>query len=119
MSTQLGNSVIKQFEKDELVCPISLRNNLFTTYAVDNIDHNPSSRTAQDLWHGTAISASQHLKDKDDGCVRPAVEFQNEEVKSKVLKQLPSQYTCVLPYVLKKKDIIVPVKDGAMKEVIS
>ena len=118
LSTQLGNSVIKQFENDELICPITLRKNLFTTHAVDNIDHNPSSRTAQDSWHGTAISASQHLKGKDDGCVRPALDFQNEKIKSKKLKQLPAEYTCVSPYVLKNKDVVMPGRNGARKEVV-
>ena len=47
----------EQFDKDGVVCPLLLRHNVFTTYVVDNIDHNPSSRTAVDSWHGTAISA--------------------------------------------------------------
>lgn len=68
LSTQLGNSVVKRFEKDGLVCPVSLRNNVFTTHAVDNIDHNPSSRTAQDSWHGTAISAGIATSERGKRC---------------------------------------------------
>ena len=76
LSTYLGNSVIDQCDKDGLVCPSSLRCNLFTTQAVDNIDHNPSSRTAKDLWHGTVISTSQHLKNKDDGTIQQPLDLQ-------------------------------------------
>ena len=45
-----------QFEFDSVVCPTKIRSNVFTTFAVDNIDHNPSSYSAKDSWHGTAIS---------------------------------------------------------------
>lgn len=33
---------------------------VFTTAAVDNIDHNPSSTTSKQSFHGTAISLVQH-----------------------------------------------------------
>ena len=82
LSTYLGNSVIDQFEKDGLVCPTSLRTNLFTTHAVDNINHDPSSRTAKDSWHGTAISACQHRANKDDGSIRPVIEVQKDKLKT-------------------------------------
>ena len=117
LSTYLGNSVTDQFDKDGLVCPSSLRCNLFTTQAVDNIDHNPSSRTAKDSWHGTTISTSQHLKDKDDGTFRPPLDLQKDKLQSKLLKQLPTEYTSISPYVLKKKDIVTPTKAGASQEV--
>ena len=48
ISASLGNVVCQQFKTDGLVCPSLLRQNVFTTHAVDNIDHNPSSRTATD-----------------------------------------------------------------------
>lgn len=37
-----------------------MRGSVFTTAAVDNIDHNPSSTTAKESFHGTAISLFQH-----------------------------------------------------------
>jgi hypothetical protein len=42
ISTQLGESVFSQFMEDDVVCPAILQKGLFTTSAVDNIDHNPS-----------------------------------------------------------------------------
>ena len=53
VSTDLGNSVCKQYHQDNAVCPPSLRKGLLTSSAVDNIDHNPSSTTAHDSFHGT------------------------------------------------------------------
>ena len=117
LSTYLGNSVIDQCDKDGLVCPSSLKCNLFTTQAVDNIDHNPSSRTAKDSWHGTAISTSQHLKDKDDGTIRQPLDLQKDKLQSKLLKQLPTEYTSISPYVLKNKNIVTPTKAGTSQEV--
>ena len=60
ISTDLANSVTAQFEQDGVVCPPKLRNDVFTTAGIDNIDHNPSSTTASDSFHGTAISLVQH-----------------------------------------------------------
>ena len=45
----------QQYESNEVVCPLILRKNLFTTAAVDNIDHNPSWATAHDAFHGRGI----------------------------------------------------------------
>ena len=60
ISTSLANSVCKQYTMDKVVCPPKLRGNLFTTAAVDNIDHNCSSTTAKSNFHGTGISLFQH-----------------------------------------------------------
>ncbi|KAG0715633.1 hypothetical protein GWK47_011480 [Chionoecetes opilio] len=59
ISTSMGNRVCEQYHRDEVVCPPNLREGLFTTAAVDNIDHNPSSTTSTDSFHGTGISLFQ------------------------------------------------------------
>ena len=46
----------KKYNEDGFVCPPSLKEGLFATAAVDNIDHNPSSTTAVKAFHGTSIS---------------------------------------------------------------
>jgi hypothetical protein len=61
ISTQLGESVISQFMEDGVVCPAILQKGLFTTSAVDNIDHNPSATTATISCHGTDISVNDML----------------------------------------------------------
>ena len=60
LSTHMGNQVCQQFHREQVVCPPQLRSHVFTTAAVDNIDHNPSSTTARDSFHGTAISLIRH-----------------------------------------------------------
>ena len=41
----------------------SLKDGLFTSAAIDNIDSNPSSTTANSAFHGTSISIFQHPKE--------------------------------------------------------
>ena len=53
LSMQLGNSVCAQFESDGVVCPTKLRSNVFTTFAVDNIDRYPSF-CSWHSWHRIA-----------------------------------------------------------------
>ena len=67
LSTQLGNGVCTQFESDGVTCLTKLRSNVFTTFAIDNIDHNPNSCSAEYFWHGTAIFSTQFLESKTDG----------------------------------------------------
>ena len=93
LSTSLGNSVCSQFERENIVCPRSLKFNLFT---LDNIDHNPSSRTAKDSFHGTAITGAQHLMDTGDGIERQ----QQHTIKKNKL----SLFTAVRPNSVSKKD---------------
>ena len=60
ISTILDSNLCDQFEVEKIVCPPKLRKNLFTTSAIDNVDHNLSSTTVQDSFHGTGISIFQH-----------------------------------------------------------
>ena len=63
LSTNIGNNVCSQFERGNIVCLSILKRNVFTTSAVDN----PSSRSAKDSFHGTAITTTQHLEYAGDG----------------------------------------------------
>lgn len=58
LSTNIGNTVCSQSERDNIVCPSILKRNLFTTNGADNVDHNLNSRSAKKLFHGTAITTS-------------------------------------------------------------
>ena len=60
LSTRMGNKVCRQYKTEQVVCPPQLRSEVCTTVALDNIDHNPSSTTAKDSFHGTAIYLIQH-----------------------------------------------------------
>ena len=60
LSSQLGDAAVNMYMADGVVCPSVLRKTIFTTAAMDNIDHNPSATTATTSFHGTSISVFQH-----------------------------------------------------------
>ena len=60
ISSQVGTALVQRFTEEGVVCPSVLRKGLFTTAALDNIDHNPSAKTAKSSLYGTGISLFQH-----------------------------------------------------------
>ena len=64
ISTQLGDAAVTRYVEDGVVCPPKLRKGLFSTSAIDNIDHNPSASTAKSSFHGTSMSLFQHSASK-------------------------------------------------------
>ena len=42
------------------VVPTNLCDGIFTTAAIDNSDHNPSSSTAGEAFHGSSVTVIQH-----------------------------------------------------------
>lgn len=59
ISTEIGNSVCRRFKEDGVLCPIKLRRSPFTTSAIDNIDHNPSSKRPRGLFMELAFPFSK------------------------------------------------------------
>ena len=53
IENQIAYAVCEDFRKKGVVCPAQMRKGLFTVGAIDNLDHNPSSTTAKDSFHGT------------------------------------------------------------------
>ena len=105
ISTSLANSVCKQYTMDKVVCPPKLRGNLFTTAAVDNIDHNSSSTTAKSNFHGTGISLFQHPTHENPGVDR---KIEHLDTESKTISPLPDCYSEVLSAMLPSKPPPVP-----------
>ena len=58
ISEQLEDATVSKYVKDGVVCAPVLRKGLFTTSAMDNIDHNPNAITATTSFHGTRVSVS-------------------------------------------------------------
>ena len=86
-----------------------MRSNVFTTSAIDNIDHNPSSTTAKGSFHGTVISLLQHPSFTGDGVYRSiAIVGGSREASSKMVGRLPHYYTDVPPVTTNTKSISVP-----------
>ena len=98
LSAQMGNSVCQQFHRERVVCPPKMRGKVFTTAAVDNIDHNPSATTSKDSFHGTAISLIQHPSYTGEGVDRSIVIVGGSgDARSKTVAPLPHYYTDVPP----------------------
>ena len=94
MSTEITNTVIEWYARERVVCPSKLRETLFTTAAVDNIDHNPSSITSQGSFHGTAVSLAQHPSNGELGSPRGIDVFDsNKPSITKTISHLPSSYS--------------------------
>ena len=70
ISMDMAISASQQYDSEGVVCPLNLRKNLFTTAAIDNIDHNPSSTTSYGAFHGTGISLFQNRVTQSDGIIR-------------------------------------------------
>eukprot|EP00795_Rhopilema_esculentum_P014897 gene14897-6037_t len=110
LSTEIANSVIERYEREDVVCPAKLRSDVFCTAAVDNIDHNTSSITPKGSFHRTAISIVQHSSTDNGGTPRSPDVF--EFVKpsnSKTISQLPPSYSEVLPVLLPADELYAPV----------
>ena len=116
ISTDITNTVLERYEREQVVCPSKLRKGLFTTGAVDNIDHNPSSTTCKDSFHGTAISLVQHPTTVSPGNDR-AIDTFDPTVKSsasKKIAQLPLNYSEVPPLTLATGELYAPKNKGQL-----
>lgn len=112
ISSDIANKVCAMYDKEEVVCPPKLAKNLFTVAAVDNIDHNPSSTTAKDSFHGTGISLMQHPSVENEGTARAIPVMDENSQKRKRIQALPAAYTNVPPVALTKSDPVVPHLTG-------
>ena len=91
----------KKYQEDGFVCPPSLREGLFTTAAVDNIDHNPSSTTAVKAFHGTSISIFQHPETALES-MQTDLKVDIEDSSTKI--ELPESYTTLSPTKTKSQE---------------
>lgn len=103
ISTDLGDEVCRRNTDESAVCPSNLRLHLFTTTAVDNIDHNPTSTTANDSFHGPGISLFQHPSGENHGKTRAPIDISHAVSSSKSVCQLPEAYTEVAPAIAPEK----------------
>ena len=71
--------------------------------AVDNIDHNPSSTTAKDSFHGTGISLFQQPTVENPGTDR-GLPILNDYTNGMSIAPLPESYTTINPVIDIKKD---------------
>ena len=91
LSTDLANAVSERYKESQVVFPTSFRRGVFTTSAVDNIDHNPSSTTATGSFHGTGVPLFQHPYFDEQGTEMNDVTIRLGS--SKCINPLPDFYT--------------------------
>ena len=84
----------KMYQQQGDVCPPMLRKGLFTTAAIDNIYHNPSSATAMEAFHGNSISIFQHPEQEQS---QEFPLFDKEIQKLEVPLDLPQSYSTSFP----------------------
>ncbi|CAE1318539.1 unnamed protein product [Acanthosepion pharaonis] len=98
----------------EDVCPSVLRKGLFTTAAVDNIDHNPTATTASTSFHGTSISIFQHPSKENRGeqWVSPEI----TDSRARKVPELPEHYTNIAPAYFKKNPTPASVDEVSLPE---
>ena len=94
IQNNIAGQLCHQYVTEGVVRPTSLKDGLFTSAAIDNIDSNPSSTTANSAFHGTSISIFQHPK--EDYPDEPFIldinsDFEHEKA------TLPSFYTNIEP----------------------
>ena len=58
-TTQLANSIAKQAEVEEVVCPRMMKKGVLAVRASDNVDQNRSSKTSTNSFHEIAVSMFQ------------------------------------------------------------
>ena len=97
------------YNRDGVVCPSKLCDGMLTTTTVDNIDHNPSSTSSHDSFHGTAISLVQHPTTENPGTDRATDVFDpSKSSVSKKFASLPSYYSEGPLLTILSLDIVVP-----------
>ncbi|KAK1906058.1 Nicotinate phosphoribosyltransferase [Dissostichus eleginoides] len=116
ISAQLGEATVSKYVEDGVVCPPVLRRGLFTTAAMDNLDHNPTVTTATISFHGTSISVFQHPIKDYKGEERGQLKFGEDKVK--VIPELPDSFTNIRPAFFTKK-YPVPPKSNVTENIVT
>lgn len=88
----LASKICEIYVKDDCVCPPHLTEGVFTTAAVDNIDHNPRSNSANYSFHGTGISLIQHYDQPDNGNCQQVIHLEKSDFLNKSKPSLPKSY---------------------------
>ena len=112
IQSNISNKICKHYEEEKVVCSPNLRRDLFTISAVDHIDHNPTSETAKDSFHGTAVSLMQHQTKTFSGIDRNWDIAESTPSSTRTINVLPSTYTTIPPAAIKTKQFNVPPFEG-------
>lgn len=90
----IARAVCKRHAEDGVVLPTNLRHNVFVTYDVDNLDGQSKGNFSQDEFHGTALSATNHLSWDKLGVQRATIQLDYSDTS---VPQLPDAYALIHP----------------------
>ena len=90
LSISMGNTLIKDNERDGMVLPMRLKLGVFSTASVDNTDVEIQSSLSTTFLHGTAASINPHPTEHNQGQPRKKIML-NKNVSK--LRQFPDWYT--------------------------
>ncbi|CAC5355811.1 unnamed protein product [Mytilus coruscus] len=110
ISTSMANDACRRYIQEGIVCPTNLLQNIFTSSAVDNIDHNISSISSRDSFHGTCISLFQNISEDVQGVLQTYDQSEAMlKCHSKRVSLLPESYSNLPPAVLRFSEPDIPL----------
>ncbi|VDI24249.1 Hypothetical predicted protein [Mytilus galloprovincialis] len=110
IATFMVNDACRRYIKEGIVCPTILLQNIFTSSAVNNIDHNPTSISSKDPFNGTGISLFQHISEDYQGVVQTFVQSEPMlKCHSKRVSLLPESYSNLPLAVLRFSEPSIPL----------
>lgn len=113
ISTDLSTKICKYYDRLNTVCLPQLKKGVFTTSAVDNINHQTSATTAKSSFNGAGISVFQHGISAESEPAMPLEEspdctIATTNLSRKSLPKLPLSYTRVPPMTGGKLSCAIP-----------
>src|SRR6218665_2375511 len=95
VSATITNALCAKYNQDGVVCPHPISSDIFVTAAIDNIDHNQSSNTASNSFHGSSVTVIQHPRTAAG--IQVTEHANIEEWSRAINSNLPISYTNVPP----------------------
>ncbi|KAL9982820.1 hypothetical protein ACROYT_G004928 [Oculina patagonica] len=97
LSADLGNYAISHFETVGTVCPSTLSIGVFTTSAVEKIDHDPTATSAHGSFHGTGITLFQYPDTEKPGTEQSCVSISRRQQPADTPGHGPEAVSALLP----------------------
>ncbi len=107
----IARAVCKCHIDNGIVLPTKLQSNVFVTYDVDNVDSHAKGNFSQDEFHGTALSATNHLSWENQGDKPEPIEW---DLSDKSVPKLLESYSIGHPPELENK-LHVPRNENSAK----
>ena len=104
LASNIAHKASEKYHKEGVVCPAHLPKGAFTTSALDNLDHDPSSTMSNWSFHGTALSLTCH---RESNTADAKVVIPVTASKETGLPLLPDSYA-VVPFAKLGKSFNVP-----------